>query len=67
LWCAGALAFVVALLLSAVAVGAFDPLVYELEDVERLGLPALGALRGFDGDNAGALASRLARVRIDRS
>jgi hypothetical protein len=67
LWCAGALAFVVALLVSAVAVGAFDPLVYELEDVERLGLPALGALRGFDGDNAGALASRLARVRIDRS
>jgi hypothetical protein len=62
----GIFGFVLALLLCAVAVGAFDPRVYELDDVERLGLSTLGAVRSFDGDNAGALAARLARGRIDR-
>ncbi|MCU1279583.1 MAG: hypothetical protein JWM53_3129 [bacterium] len=67
LWWIGALAFVVALPLCAAAVGAFDPRVYDLADVERLGVPTLGAVRSFDGDNAGALATRLARGTIDPS
>lgn len=50
--------FVVALPLCAIAVGAFDPHVYDLDDVRRLGLPALGAIRPFAGDNAGALVAR---------
>ncbi|MGZ3427948.1 MAG: hypothetical protein ACXVCV_14935 [Polyangia bacterium] len=63
----GVLAFLVALPLCAVAVGAFDERIYELVDVERLGLSSLGAVRRFEGDNAGALAVRLARGRIDPS
>jgi hypothetical protein len=52
-------AFVLALPLVAVGVGAFDRRVYELDDVRRLGLPTLGAVRRFDGDNAGALVARM--------
>jgi hypothetical protein len=63
----GVLAFLVALPLCAAAVGAFDERIYELADVERLGLSSLGAVRSFEGDNAGALAVRLARGRIDPS
>jgi hypothetical protein len=66
----GAIAFVFALPLCAVGVGAFDPRVYDLDDVRRLGMAAVGAVRGFDGDNAGALVARLgdeARARIGPS
>ena len=63
----GALAFLVALPLCAAGVGAFDPRVYDLDDVQRLGVSTLGAVRRFDGDNAGALAVRLSRGRIDGS
>ena len=55
----GAIAFVLALPLCAIGVGAFDPRVYDLGDVQRLGLPTVGAVRHFDGDNAGALVDRL--------
>jgi hypothetical protein len=56
------LALIVVLLalpLCAVAVGACDPRVYDLDDVRRLGMPVLGAVHGFAGDNAGALVERL--------
>jgi len=66
----GALAFLFALPLCAVGVGAFDPHVYDLDDVHRLGLPTVGAVRHFDGDNAGALVARLrdeGRARLGKS
>ena len=69
LWLA-ACVFVAALPLCAIGVGAFDPRVYDLDDVRRLGLPTVGAVRPFEGDNAGALAARLraeGRARITRS
>lgn len=62
----GAVAFVLALPLCGLGVGAFDRRIYELDDVRRLGMPTLGAVRSFDGDNTGALVSRLARDRRDR-
>lgn len=66
----GVIAFVLALPLCGIGVGAFDPRVYDLADVRRLGLPTVGAVRHFDGDNAGALVERLdgdPRARIGRS
>lgn len=65
----GLLAFVLALPWCAVGVGALDRHVYDLDDVRRLGLPTVGAVRRFDGDNAGALVSRLASdgARLGRS
>ncbi len=66
----GVIAFVFALPLCAVGVGAFDPRVYDLGDVRRLGLSTVGAVRHFDGDNAGALVERLdgdRRARIPPS
>lgn len=51
--------FVVGLPLSSVAVGAFDDRIYDAEDVRRLGLGVVGAVRHFEGDNAGALSERL--------
>lgn len=66
----GLIAFVLALPLCGIGVGAFDPRVYDLGDVRRLGLPTVGAVRHFDGDNAGALVERLdgdGRARIPPS
>jgi uncharacterized protein involved in exopolysaccharide biosynthesis len=60
-------AFLVTLPLCAIGVGAFDARVYDLDDVRRLGVRTVGAVRRFDGDNAGALVARLrdeARARI---
>jgi hypothetical protein len=61
------LALLLALPLCAVGVAAFDPLVYDLDDVERLGMPTMGAIHGFEGDNAGALVDRLGHGRISPS
>jgi capsular polysaccharide biosynthesis protein len=50
---------------SALVLGAFDSRIHESEDVERLGLPVLGHVPGFAGDEVGSLARRgpaLARV-----
>ncbi|MDB4966875.1 MAG: hypothetical protein JWN44_2564 [Myxococcales bacterium] len=58
----GGVLFVLALPLAGIAVGALDPRIYDLADVERLGLPTVGKLRRFDGDNAGALVERLRRA-----
>ena len=66
----GIIAFLLALPLCGIGVGTFDPHVYDLEDVRRLGMPTVGAVRHFDGDNAGALVDRLrdeGRARITRS
>jgi hypothetical protein len=66
----GIIAFLLALPLCGIGVGTFDPHVYDLEDVRRLGLPTVGAVRHFDGDNAGALVDRLrdeGRARLTRS
>jgi hypothetical protein len=54
-------AFVLSLPLAAILVGAADARIYDLADVKRLGMPTIGAVRSFEGDNAGALAERLAR------
>lgn len=62
----GVVVFLVALPLCAIAVGAWDDRIYDLEDVRRLGLGAVGAVRRFDGDNAGALAERLRPERHAR-
>ncbi len=65
----GLCAFLLALPFCGIGVGAFDAHVYDLDDVRRLGVATLGALRDFDGDNAGALDSRLRdedRARIHR-
>jgi capsular polysaccharide biosynthesis protein len=57
------------LLGSALIVGAFDSRIHDSEDVERLGLPVLGHVPGFAGDDVGSLARRgpaLARVPSER-
>jgi len=41
--------------------GAFDPRVHDGDDVARLGLPMLGQLPAFRGDDVGALRARAAR------
>ncbi|HEY2744666.1 MAG TPA: hypothetical protein VGL86_08585 [Polyangia bacterium] len=64
---AGVFGFLLALPLCAVAVGAFDPRVYDLDDVSRLGMATVGAIRRFEGDNAGALVARLGHARISPS
>jgi hypothetical protein len=58
--------FVFTLPLAMLGVGALDDRVYEIEDVQRLGLTALGALPRFGGDNRGALVERLAREARQR-
>lgn len=50
-----------ALLGSAVLIGAFDSRVHDTDDVERLGLPVLGHVPGFPGDQVGSLAARSAK------
>jgi hypothetical protein len=66
----GCIVFVLALPLCLIAVGAFDARVYDLEDLRRLGLSPVGAVRHFGGDNVGALADRLRHdphARMDTS
>ena len=46
------------LLGSALVLGAFDPRVHDADDVARLGLPVLGHVPGFPGDNVGSLSAR---------
>ena len=49
-----------ALLGSALLLGAFDSRVHEPDDVARLGLPMLGHVPGFAGDNVGSMRTRSA-------
>jgi hypothetical protein len=61
-------AFVVgtgALVGAATLLGAFDSRVHDTDDVARLGLPVLGHIPGFAGDNVGSMLSRGAvRARV---
>ncbi|MDB4958391.1 MAG: hypothetical protein JWO36_5960 [Myxococcales bacterium] len=54
-----------ALLGSALLMGAFDSRVHDIDDVERLGLPVLGHVPAFPGDEVGSLTVRGAsRARV---
>jgi hypothetical protein len=53
------IAFMLTLPLSMLGIGAIDTRVYEAEDVQRLGLDAIGELPRFGGDNRGSLVDRL--------
>ena len=54
-----------ALVGSALVLGAFDSRVHETDDVARLGLPVLGHVPGFAGDNVGSMMTRsVARPRV---
>jgi hypothetical protein len=59
----GVVVFVILLPISAMIVGTFDSKIYEVEDVRRLGLVALGKLPRFKGSNRGALATRKDRTK----
>lgn len=49
----------------ALVLGAFDSRVHEPDDVTRLGLPVLGHVPGFSGDNVGSMRTRsVARARV---
>lgn len=50
-----------ALMGAALFLGAFDSRVHDIDDVSRLGLPVLGYVPGFPGDDVGSLRSRGAR------
>ena len=54
----GGAVFVLSLPLAAIAVGAFDRRLREVDDVERLGLPVLGRVPRFRGMDVGALSRR---------
>ena len=47
-----------ALLAATMVVGVFDPRVHDVDDVTRLGLPVLGHLPAFAGDDIGSLSAR---------
>lgn len=54
-----------ALVGSALVLGAFDSRVHDADDVTRLGLPVLGHVPGFAGDNVGSMQTRSAvRPRV---
>lgn len=48
------------LLGAALVLGAFDSRVHDPDDVTRLGLPVLGHVPGFTGDNVGSMQTRSA-------
>jgi hypothetical protein len=60
------LLFFLSLPLAVIVVGAFDSRIYNADDVLRLGFSSVGVVRGFSGDNVGALVERL-RVRMKPS
>jgi hypothetical protein len=43
---------------TAIFIGAFDSRVHEVEDVSRLGLPVIGHVPAFLGDDVGSMAKR---------
>jgi hypothetical protein len=53
------------LVATALVLGAFDSRVHETDDVARLGLPVLGHVPGFAGDNVGSMRTRsVTRARV---
>jgi hypothetical protein len=59
----GIFAFFLILPLAIIAVGAFDSRVYDVDDVRRLGIVALGHIPSFRGDAVGSLRARTRRRR----
>lgn len=59
----GTFVFFVMLPIVAVFIGAFDTRIHDREDAERIGLPVLGHLPGFPGDDVGSLRARGVRGR----
>lgn len=54
-----------ALVSAALVLGAFDSRVHDADDVARLGLPVLGHVPGFAGDNVGSMQTRsVAHARV---
>jgi hypothetical protein len=50
---------------AALVLGAFDSRIHDADDVVRLGLPVLGHVPGFAGDNVGSMQTRsAARARV---
>jgi len=58
-----AIIFAIVMPIVAIFIGAFDTRVHDGEDVERIGLPVLGQLPTFDGDQVGSLRARGVRRR----
>jgi hypothetical protein len=54
----GVIVFLLVLPLCIIAVGAFDPRVYDLDDIRRLGLLPIGHVARFPGDGVGSLDER---------
>lgn len=56
---------VFSLLGAALVLGAFDSRVHDTDDIARLGLPVLGHVPGFPGDDVGSLEARgVQRARV---
>jgi len=56
--------FLVALPLVMLVVGSFNSRVYDRRDLERLGIPCLGIVPGFNGDAAWSAAERRRRTKL---
>jgi hypothetical protein len=54
----GSVVFILALPFAIMFVGAFDSRVYDLDDVNRLGLRGLGHVPPYRGDHVGSLEAR---------
>jgi hypothetical protein len=57
----GVLMFLILLPIVGIGIGALDDKLYSGEDVERLGIPALGHVRRFEGDTVGSFRDRMQR------
>lgn len=65
----GLVCFCIFVPVCAIGLGTIDSRIHELEDVRRLGMPALGHIPAFAGDSVGSLRQRGAlapRRLIDR-
>jgi hypothetical protein len=59
----GFLVFLVLAIVVALFIGAFDTRIHDLDDVTRLGIPVVGQVPGFPGDDVGSLRERGIRRR----
>jgi hypothetical protein len=58
--------FVVMVIVVALFLGAFDSRIHDLDDIARLGIPIVGQVPGFPGDNVGSLRQRGIKRRRQR-
>jgi hypothetical protein len=54
----GLVCFCIFVPVCAIGLGTIDSRIHELEDVRRLGMPALGHIPAFSGDGVGSLSQR---------